>query len=228
MHSTKLNFLFLLVTFAIAETGLAQTFPVKDTPKQMTLETVQADALLYKESCGFTSVFIQSSDLRELLAVKNCVGVRFYIAMEDPKQRFADVIAVAINGDGKEIGDFLERKYHLAKALDAHYPDEFQKMNLAAAKKAVADLQNGVAGYAPFAAFLSRESLNALLNTANASGVRVFASGFQSGSEALRTMSFGAVLYENKEVKDLGVGYLQSKLPCPVDCGGDSYLLWNR
>lgn len=194
----------------------------------MEFSTAIAEANLFLPTCGFSSVYIQTSDIQELLNVKKCVGIRFYVAMEDPNQRFADVIAVAINSEGKEIGDFLERKYHLARPLDAHYPDEFQKMNLSSAKKAVYNLRDGVAGIKPYATFLGIESLNTLLGTKGATGIRIYSSGFSGSKGNLRTMSFGPVLYENKEVKDIGGSYLQSLLPCPVDCGGDSYLLWNR
>lgn len=221
-------FACLLCLFALVSPSIAQTFQTKDTPLQKELLAVVDEANVFLSTCGFSSVYIQSSDLRELLNVKKCVGIRFYVAMEDPNQRFADVIAVAINQDGKEIGDFLERKYHLARPLDAHYPDEFEKMNLSAAKKAVYNLRDGVAGISPYASFLSIESLNSLLATSGATGVRIYSSGFSGSNGQLRTMSFGAVKYENKEVNDLGGKYLQSQLPCPVDCGGDTYLLWNR
>lgn len=221
-------FACLLCLFAFASPSIAQTFQTNDTPLQKELLTVVDEANVFLSTCGFSSVYIQSSDLRELLNVKKCVGIRFYVAMEDPNQRFADVIAVAINQDGKEIGDFLERKYHLARPLDAHYPDEFEKMNLSTAKKAVYNLRDGVAGISPYASFLSIESLNSLLATSGATGVRIYSSGFSGSNGQLRTMSFGAVKYENKEVNDLGGKYLQSQLPCPVDCGGDTYLLWNR
>ncbi|MBI1288504.1 MAG: hypothetical protein GC178_13115 [Flavobacteriales bacterium] len=219
-------FLFCLL-FSI-NYSFSQTFQSKDNPIKMDLVKVEELAKALIPSCGFSSVYIQTSDIRDLMSVKNCVGIRFYIAMEDPKQRFSDVIAVAINADGKEIGDFLERKYHLARALDAHYPDEFEKMNLSTAKKCVYNLRDGVAGYKPYATFLGNESLNALLNTANATGIRIFSSGYESDKGQLRTMSFGAVVDQNNEIKDLGGKYLQSQLPCPVDCGGDTNLLWNR
>jgi hypothetical protein len=148
--------------------------------------------------------------------------------MQDKNQRFADVVAVAINSKGQEIGDFLEKKYHLAKPLDDHFPSDFQKMNLSRAKKTVYNLRDGAAGFVPFAVFLGLESLNSLISTSRATGVRIYSAGNVVGGAPLRTMSFGAVSYENLLITDVGSNYLQSMLPCPVDCGGDGYLLWNR
>lgn len=228
MMKRSVHTLFILTLASLSFNAVAQTYPSKDSPNPLQIEAVRSELVTFKDACGFGSVYIRTLDLKELLTVKNCVGVRFYVAMEDPNQRFADVIAVAINSDGKEIGDFLERKYHLAKALDAHYPNEFKKLNVSAAKKAVMNLKNGVAGYAPYATFLSIQSLNQILNTSGANGLRIYASGYNSESENLRTMCFGSVAYNNKEINDLTSTYLQSRLPCPVDCGADTYLLWNR
>ena len=217
--------LALLAFFSIQSNVFAQTtFTAADNPKVVSKTLAFEATKTNLFTCGFSSVYIQSADLKELMNVKNCVGIRFYVGMQNPNQRFADVVAVAINANGKEIGDFLERKYHLAKPLDDHYPDDFEKMNLSSAKKAVYNLRDGVAGFKPFAAFLGTESLNSLINTADATGVRIYS----AGSGSVRTMSFGAVSYANKEVKDISTNYLESLLPCPVDCGGDGYLLWNR
>ncbi|MCF8277967.1 MAG: hypothetical protein K9J17_14635 [Flavobacteriales bacterium] len=225
MKKTLLSFLMVATAISLNLSVTAQTiFPVKDSPRNMTPEYALEQTKTYLPTCGFSSAYIQTSDLQELMKVKNCVGIRFYVSMENPKQRFAAVIAVAIKSNGQEIGDFLERKYHLARPLDDHYPDEFVKMNLSSAKKCVYYLRDGVAGLTPYAAYLGVESINALLNTPGATGIRIYSSGY----DTLRTMAFGAVKYENKEVKDVGGNYLQSSLPCPVDCGGDPYILWNR
>lgn len=221
-------FVWIFCLTVLTGSAFAQTFPAKDAPKEKALTAVLTEAKDHLPTCGFSSVYIQASDIKELLSVKNCVGVRFYIAMEDPKQKFADVIAVAIRSDGKEIGDFLERKYHLARALDAHYPDEFKKMNVYTARKCVSNLRDGVAAFKPYAVFLGVESLNKLLNTSGATGIQIHSSGYASSGEEVRTMSIGAVAYSDKEVRDLGEKYLQSQLPCPVDCGVDNYLLWNN
>ncbi|MCF8465021.1 MAG: hypothetical protein K9G41_09275 [Flavobacteriales bacterium] len=227
---TLLHPLFAAVLLLYSyQSSIAQTvFTKQDNPTKLQANYVLEQAKTFLPNCGFSSAYIHASDLKELMNVKNCVGIRFYVAMADPKQRFADVIAVAVKDNGQEIGDFLERKYHLAKPLDAHFPDEFEKLNLSSAKKYVFNLRDGVLGIKPYAVFLGLESISNLLKTENATGIRIYSSGYNVDGTELRTMSFGAVKYEGKVVSDAGGDYLQSALPCPVDCGGDPYILWNR
>jgi len=224
--------LFVLITLAcITGQGnlMAQriTFPATDSPTSVTAREAADMATDMIATTGFGSAYFQKSDLLELIDVRNCVGIRFYVAMENPKQRFADVIGVAINEEGKEIGDFLERKYHLAKALDAHYPSEYQKMNRSSAKRCIDILTNGTRNVQPYAAYLGATSIKTLLNEANSTGIRIYAAEISESGNNYRSMAFGSVESTGKEVNDVGTNptYLRSNLPCPVDCGDERQLL---
>ncbi len=218
--------LILLVFTSCSATLLAQglKFPASDSPTKLSATDAAARSVDLIEISGFGSVYFQKSDLSDLINVKNCVGIRFYVAMEDPKQRFADVIGVAINTDGKEIGNFLERKYHLAKPLDAHYPDEYKKMNRTTAKRCVDNLKTGAGQVEPYVAFLGIASIKALLAQANSTGMRIYPAQVSKDGKDIRSMAYGSVETTGKVVNDLGSDYLLSNLPCPVDCGDEPYL----
>ncbi len=167
----------IIATFSFNSISLAQegwVFPTDCEPEIITAEDAAAAAKDLIDVCGFGSVYFHEKDLEELLSVKNCAGLRFYIAMERPDQRFTDVIAVAINEKGKEIGDFLERKYHMAKALDAFYPHDFEKMGNSKAKKYVDNLINGDSKLEPYVGYLGIERIEALLATEKANGIRIY------------------------------------------------------
>jgi hypothetical protein len=229
MRKTILTSSIVLFSFAISPISNAQSmkFPSNDTPNKVAPAVAAAKANDQVETSGFTSAYFQKSDLNELIDVKGCVGIRFYVAMEDPKQKFADVIGVAINETGKEIGDFLSRKYHLAKPLDAHYPQEFKKMDRSNAKRCVDNLKNGVGKVEPFAGYLGTASILKLVEEGGASGIRIYAAIVTKGSTSYRTMSFGSVSVNGKLINNVGTDYLESNLPCPVDCGDEVYL-WQR
>lgn len=206
-------------------------FPTDCEPFVVSPESASLEAKEVQGKCGFGSVFFGKKDLDELKSVKKCVGLRFYIAMERPDQRFADVIAVAINEDGKEIGDFLERKYHLAKALDAHFPHEFQKLNKSKAKGFVMNVKIGDSKLDQYAGYIGVDRLNSLLSQVGSQGIRIYPAEYVKDDKTYRTMSFGSIKLDGKDVRDMGSDYLEGRLPCPVDCGGEGderHYLWTR
>lgn len=206
------------------------TFPTDCDPTPVSNESASNEAKTSSEACGFGSVFFHRKDVEELMDLKSCVGLRFYIAAERPDQRYADVIAVAINANGKEIAKFLERKYHLAKSLDAHYPHEFEKMDKYKAKSKVFMLMQGSLKLDPYVGYIGIERIQWLLKDNDAEGIRIYPAMYEKEGKDYRTMSFGAVRLDDKQVLDLENDYLEGRLPCPVDCGGDGdkNYLWNR
>lgn len=228
------NQTFLLTIILVCSTcffAKAQwTFPTDCNPKAVSNESAAAEAITSLKVCGFGSTFFHRKDINELKDLKNCVGLRFYIASERPDQRYADVIAVAIDANGKEIGKFLERKYHLAKSLDAHFPHEFEKMNKSKAKSKVFMLMEGALKLDPYVGYIGIDRVQWLLKDTDADGIRIYHAMYEKEGKNYRTMSFGAVRVDGKQVLDLENDYLEGRLPCPVDCGGDGdkNYLWNR
>lgn len=221
----KISFILLITQFIVGSNLFAQKalYSPDITPKTIENSEALKRTKAALSVCGFVSAYFQKSDLLDLMDVKNCVGIRFYIAMQDPMQRYSDVIAVAVNENGKEIGNFLERKYHLAKSLDAHYPDEYSKMNRSTAKRYVSNL-NEFSKLEPFAVFMGMENLNQLLSAAECSGIRIYSGTMDGTVGSTRTMLYGSTKVEGRLVKDVGLSYSISHLPCPVDCGDDPYL----
>lgn len=210
--------------------GLPFKFPNPETGSQkpvmvkpvMAHEEAQANLPV----CGFTEAYFEKTDIIFLMNVNGCVGIRFYISMEDPKQRFTDLIAVAIREDGKEIAKFLKRKYRLVKALDAHFPDEVRWMSRSTAKKCVDNLIFGASGLKVYTAYISQQTINGLFGMEGCTGVKI-SPAMINGKD--RTMSFVPAKKVGTDIVEIpGTDYLQTLLPCPVDCGDMDYYLWER
>lgn len=227
---TTTTIAFFLIASSFQVLAQNKSFPSDCQPKEIQATEAVNSATDMAETCGFGSAYFAKKDLEELMDVKGCVGIRFYIAMERTDQRHADIIGVAINTYGKEIGDFLARKYHMAKALDAFFPNDFEKMDKYKAKKNVDNLIAGNQKLTPYVSYLGVSGLGNLLNIDGAQGVRIYPSELIRDSKPYRTMSFGAVRVDGKNVVNVWDRYLQGNLPCPTDCGGndDKYYLWNR
>ena len=206
------------------------TFPTDCKPEIVSATDAALEASNSQSKCGFGSVYFSAADIKELMAVNRCVGLRFYIAMERADQKFADVVGVAINTNGREIGDFLEKKYHMAKALDAHFPHNFIKTNRKNAKAYVDNLTYGPSKLDPYVGYLGIDRLNSLITQVGSDGIRIYPAEYEKEGDTFRTMSFGAVKLKGKDIEDMGTDYLEGRLPCPVDCGGDGErnYLWNR
>lgn len=227
MKQLTLTLVFLLIFLGTNVLAQNAIYSTNIQPKQIESSEALKQTKAAFSVCGFVSAYFQKSDLMELMDVKNCVGIRFYTSMEDPQQRYADIIGVAVDRYGKEIGNFLERKYHLAKSLDAHYPHEYTKMNKSRAKKCVKNLNESVAKIESYSAFMGIDNLNQLLDNNGCTGVRIYAGTMDGTTSSNRTMHFGAAKVEGKLVKDAASKYVISNLPCPVDCGDDPYL-WEK
>ena len=225
--STLLSLILVTSFVAVSQN---KSFPEDCKPKEVAASEAAVVAKSMIPTCGFGGAYFAKKDLEDLMDVKGCVGVRFYIAMERTDQRYADIIAVAINAYGKEIGDFLSRKYHMAKPLDAFFPSDFQKMDRFKAQGYVNQLIEGKEKLIPYVSYLGVSGINSLLNTASAVGIRIYPSELIRDEKPYRTMSFGAVRVNGNIVEDASSFYLQGSLPCPTDCGGndDKYYLWNR
>lgn len=228
----KASFLSSLILFICTINALGQikSFPEDCKPVEIDAEEARQVAVEMLPTCGFGSVYIAKRDFEELMDVKGCVGIRFYIAMERSDQRYADIIAVAINTYGKEIGDFLARKYHMAKPLDAFFPNDFEKMDRFKAKKYVENLVNGEQNLSPYVGYLGSSGIKELLKIDGAQGLRIYPAELIKDSKSYRTMALGAVRIDGKDVKDVYATYLRGNLPCPTDCGGndEKYYLWNK
>lgn len=240
------NLLILLALgFSAIQNGYAQEkhgaphnpqpllFPNPEVPPYLPEMVKAADAAVEARenlpTSGFSAAYFAKEDLLELMKPNKAVGIRFYIAMDEPKQRFSDVLAVAVDVTGKEVAQFLERKYRIVKALDAHYPDEVQWMNRSNAKRCINNIMNGNSGYEVHAAYLSISSLTGLFNMQGATGIKVASSKYQhTDGRPYQSMSFAPAMIRDNDVSEIpGNDFLKSKLPCPVECGDEIYL-WDR
>lgn len=200
-----------------------------DRPTMVKPKVAETEALAKSSVAGFTGAYFDKSAILDLLEPTNAVGIRFYIAMQNPKQRFSDIIAVAINEDGKEVAAFLEKKYRSVPSLDMYYPEDLNKKSHWLPKRVarihVQNLLNGAAGYKKFTAYYSKSVIYDLFKIDGMTGIRMRPSTEEGTGNT--TMNMGPVRVVGNNVEDIvGTDYLRSNLPCPVDCGDTGEYLW--
>ena len=116
-----------IVSIMFVSLCMAQSDFKYSSPEQKGLEPVAVDASTAKsesakatQTCGYSQVFYTKSDLDYLMNLSDCVGVRFYNGKMDEKTSNCEMIAVAVNADGKEIGHLMSNKYLHAYAYDVN------------------------------------------------------------------------------------------------------------
>lgn len=206
-----------------------KTFPTNCEPTEISADQAAIESRELIQTCGFGSVFISRLDIEDLLKTEKCVGIRFYISMESGGQKYADVIAVAIDETGQEIGNNFQRTYLMVKSLDEKsYPAYARGLNVYEAERCVSNLSGGKSGLDPYVGYLGSETLRSLLEQ-ECDGIRVYPSEVRIDDKTYHSMSYGAAKTSDGEILDVYDVYYQAMHPCPTDCGGDGdkNYLWN-
>lgn len=192
--------------------------------EDMRPETISSDNALSEgkqaaQSSGFGSAYFDSYDLYEIAQTKGAVAIRFYTSLSDKKQQSCNVMAVAIDANGNDLKSDFQRQYMLTSDLTYNSPTYARGLNNYEAENCVNKLSNS--GYpSPYASHLGISNLQKLLRE-GVSGLRVYPSIIEVDGEAQRSMSFGPVVINNYDLKDVSSEYLRSSRPCPTFCGTD-------
>lgn len=221
--------LFILIQVNFSAAQNPKVFPTDCSPNEIAAKDVEVQAKSLFPTCGFGSAYISNADLEDLLNVETSVGVRFYISMEKVDQGYADLTAVAIDQNGKEIGSKFQRTYLTVKPLEVSTPSYAKGLNLYEAEKFVKNLVASKSNLKPYVGYLGAENLQRLMKT-QSDGIRVYPSEIQLEGKTYHTMSFGSVAVGSKGLTNTTDIYLQAVHPCPIACGGDgeTNYLWNR
>lgn len=196
---------------------------------EISADQAASESVELVQSCGFGSAFISRLDIEDLLKTEKCVGIRFYISMETGDQKYADVLAVAIDENGQEIGNSFQRTYLMVKSLDEKsYPANARGLNIYEAERCVSNLSDGKSGLDPYVGYLGSETLSNLLKQ-DCDGIRVYPSDVKIDGKTYHSMAYGAAKSYDGKVSDATDVYYRAMHPCPIECGGDGdkNYLWN-
>lgn len=183
-------------------------------PIQLTSSVAKQEAQAASGSCGYSSAYFDKTELESLMSAKGCVGIRIYNAKVNETQHHCDVVAVAVNEDGKEIPSF-GKKYLHGSSFDNNPSCPSSKVNKNNAKGYVENVANS-SSLEYQKVFFSKSLINERLAVAGGTtGINVLP-GDLSGE---KTMMVSAAKLEGGKLTDLGDAYMKSKLPCPTDCG---------
>lgn len=195
--------------------------PSSHAPVSVPEAEIEEEVSINYGICGFSGVYFKKEDINNLLKETGCVGVRFYNGKEETSQYFSDVLAVAIDANGKELG--ANPNYVLSRALDLNGALVTTNVTKSHAKSCVSnlDLSNSFVRYT---SYFSKSSLNEALNPKSATGLkvvpghRVFTTSTNT-EQVCRTMSIVPVMIDQNKLKNLSGTYLKGLEPCPVSCG---------
>lgn len=212
------SFILIFALTLISSSMFGQNFYSSPEPKgSAPLSVDKADALSEAsaagETCGYNRAFIASTELQSLLSTSGAVGVRFYNAKEDANQRNCDIITVAVDANGKEIGPSLGNKYLHAESYDQNTECSTRKVTKSKATDCVSTVANSNLNFQKV--FFSKSVLEERLKVGNATGITIIP-GEVSGAS---TMMIMAANLDKGSINELESSYLKSQLPCPTDCG---------
>jgi len=204
--------------------------PETNSPISISVDESDAQAMDNIGWCGFSAAYFHKGDVEALLSTSKCVGVRVYNAKEGVGQSYADLIMVAIDKDGNEIG--ASPNYVLSKALDVNGNLASNKVTNKYSKTCVSNLDVSNS-FVVYTSYFSKTTVSGLLTQSNCTGVKIKPADEQftvnGTTEVYRTMSIGAANVNNSKLTELGSSYQKSAEPCPTACGtsGGKYL-WER
>jgi hypothetical protein len=194
--------------------------PKGKSPLTVKKEEAVAEASSLSKSCGYNQAYISSSDLNELTGLAKSVGIRIYNSKESSKQSNCDMIAVAVDADGKEIGEALTSKYVQTQSFDADKSCPSKRISKGKASGCVSNVIKADLNYQKV--FFSKEIIDARIKIPEATGIKLIPGQFAGGS----TMMIVAAKLEAGKLVELEANYLKSQLPCPTDCGDSgNYLI---
>lgn len=217
MKSTPFQ-LLVIVSMLFVNNTFSQTFystpePKGSEPLTIKKNDAELEASSLSGTCGYSRAFLQSSELQSLLATSGAVGVRIYNSKEDAEQRNCDIIAVAVDANGKEIGSALTNKYLQAESYDKNTECSSKKLTKSKAATCVSTVANSNLNSQKV--FFSKSVLEERLKIGNATGITVIPGEISGAS----TMMIMAANLDKGTINELEDTYLKSRLPCPTDCG---------
>ena len=212
---------FTVSSSAVFAQSFKYTSPESAEFKPVEVKTNDAlnQAQTLGEICGYTKAYFSKDELQALLKLSGCVGLRIYNAKESDKQTNCDVIAVAINSSGKEIGPVFGNKYLHAKSYDENTSCTSKKLSQSKARDFVIKVANSQLEYQKV--FFSKDLIDKRLNTEGSAGVAIIPGKNGSQTTILTT---GANLVKGK-ISEVEAKYYKSQLPCPTHCGDTSQYL---
>lgn len=198
--------------------GFAQSLYSSPEPSESAPLLVNKNDALNEASdvsgeCGYSRAYISSKDLQSLLSTSGAVGIRLYNGKETSEQGNCDVVAVAVDANGKEIGPAVGNKYLQAQSYDENNSCTARKVSKSTATTCVSNVANS--SLKGQKVFFSKAMLDERLKTSGATGITILPGQIDDES----TMMVMAAKLESSKITELEDDYLKSRLPCPTDCG---------
>lgn len=202
--------------FCNAQTAIKYTSPeeAQYAPISVRASDAKQEASALSTVCGYTSSFFSKQAIEDLMSHRTCIGVRIYNAKSDQSQAMCDMVAVAVDENGKEVGPALGKKYLHARSFDNDSNCPSSKVSKSNARNYVSNVAN-TSALEYQKVFFSKALIETLLTVPEATGITVIP-GNLNGQ---KTMMASAAKLDKGKVVDLGGSYMKSKLPCPYDCG---------
>lgn len=208
----------ILITLAFLTSGSAFAQTIYSSPEEKGTEPISikkseaiTEAAEVSGTCGYNRAYISSADLQALLSVDGAVGIRIYNAMESSEQKNCDIVAVAVDAEGNEIG--AEKNYLLAKSYDENTSCAASTVSRDHAQRSVETVAESKLKYQKV--FFSKAVLEERLNVNKATGITIIPGSINGVS----TMMIMAATLADGKISELESNYLKSQLPCPTDCG---------
>jgi hypothetical protein len=162
-----------------------------------------------KDKVGFEKVYFSNQDLSRVLSMENCEAIRFYTAKPNAEDNAQTLIAVPVDGDGNELGNYL--KADAAGALRMSAADAIQEVTNSKSSES-----------STLACSFDKNTINSLM-AEGGDGLHLKPGKTREGSASL--VSAPATVGEGGETEEVGSMQMLGAAPCPHACGGGSYLI---
>ncbi|MCF8465022.1 MAG: hypothetical protein K9G41_09280 [Flavobacteriales bacterium] len=213
----KLTVLLLFGCAIEPNTSFAQIYSSPEPKDKGLIEVKKEEAIAeaseMSKACGYSHAYISTEDLFALTNISKSVGIRVYNSKESIEQSSCDVIVVAVDAEGKEIGSGLNSKYVQIQSPEINKSCPSRRISKSKASGCVSNTIKTDLTYQKV--FFSNESLMARIKIPGATGIKLIPGKFAAGS----TMMIVAAKLESGSLIELEANYLKSQLPCPTDCG---------
>lgn len=197
-------------------------------PASVPITDAFEEAALYASAAGFSSAFFNPNDIIALVNQKDCIGIRFYNALESSTSSKSIIIAVGVKSDGSEINPALKKSYLQSQ------PAEAQGINTKLITAGTANnYVTNIVSASQFSAvntFFPKSTITAIASSANCAGIKLIPGSRKFQLSATNPSEVGSYLClmlaaVNQSYSETGSSYLKSLEPCPTFCPNDKLML---
>lgn len=183
-----------------------QPLSAQFSTEPISAENAQQEVNDNSGAVGFTSVYFNHRDLRQLLNHPQAVAVRLYTAKASTESS-PTLIATSIDGQGQELGTYFRANGVFSESISQ-----------SEAQNQVVNVVNGQTD--GFTVSINRSDMDNLMSDPSTTGIN-FKPGNHEGNS---TLILAPSILDEMGTQEMTMQQIKSSAPCPDACGNGNYL----